>query len=195
MSASEQSRAARVGRGTGLVLAGAVGATVITGIAFAQSGQVDAAAGAAYAAGDSGSGGHRFGGPGTGPVLHGQETVRTRDGQFINILIQNGELTAVSASSATVKSDDGFTATYSITAATEVRLDRAEADTTKLAVGRPVRIIANEDRSARLVSSSTVEGQAAMAERHHDLRGKFRHWRHEGTVPEHAGDSTAGDPA
>ncbi len=189
MSTSGQSRARRVGRGTGLVLAGAVGATALTGIAFAQPGPGDAGT-ATTVADDNGSQDTRpgprhgfFGAPGTGPVLHGQDTVRTRDGGFATILTHNGELTAVSPTSITVKSEDGFTQTYAITADTKVRLDRESADASKLAAGRPVRVIANEDRSATLVASTTPEGEAAMAERRQKMRDKFQQWRQDGAAP------------
>lgn len=51
---------------------------------------------------------------GAGPGIHGEFTTRGRDGGFQTIATQRGEVTEVSASSLTVKSEDGFTRTYAV---------------------------------------------------------------------------------
>ncbi|MGN6610631.1 MAG: hypothetical protein ACTHLJ_02545 [Angustibacter sp.] len=86
--------------------------------------------------GDGPGGGHdgwgkgpggRHGGPGgfamMGPrgALHGELVVPQRDGTGTQtVVVQTGEVTAVSAKSLSLKSSDGYTATYAITSTTRV---------------------------------------------------------------------------
>jgi hypothetical protein len=68
----------------------------------------------------------RFGGFGPGPgtafgaVLHGQLTVPKPGGGYQTVDVQRGIVTAVSSSSITVKSADGYSATYAVASSTEV---------------------------------------------------------------------------
>ena len=59
-----------------------------------------------------------------GDALHGQVVVAKSGGGTQTILIQKGQVTAVSATSLTVKSSDGFTATYAVTGDTAVDGDK-----------------------------------------------------------------------
>ena len=52
-----------------------------------------------------------------GMVLHGEVTA-SANGSVQTLVFQRGEVTAVSATSITLKSSDGFTGTYGLTAAT-----------------------------------------------------------------------------
>ena len=52
--------------------------------------------------------------------MHGQVTVPKSGGGYQTLDVQNGTVTAVSASSVTVKSADGFSASYAVTANTVV---------------------------------------------------------------------------
>ncbi len=173
-------RLRRVGRGTGLVLAGAVGATALTGIALAQqSAPEDTSAATVAAPADDGfEPGSRGRGhwkvPGTGPVLHGENTVRSESGEIIDVLVQNGTITAVSETSITVQSEDEYTATYTIGSDTAIRIDRHTGLPTALQVGRPARIVANTDKVATHIGSTTEEGQAAMKDRAENRREKLR---------------------
>lgn len=54
-------------------------------------------------------------GPGVGPSLHGQFVVSDGNGGFTTVLTQSGVLTAVSGTSITAESPDGFTQVYTIT--------------------------------------------------------------------------------
>ena len=45
-------------------------------------------------------------------VLHGEAVVKTKDGD-VTVVVQRGEVTAISSGSVTVKSSDGFTLTWS----------------------------------------------------------------------------------
>jgi hypothetical protein len=59
-------------------------------------------------------------GPGWGGVLHGRVTVPKAGGGYQTLDFQNGTVTKVSMASVTVKSADGFTATYTVTGDTIV---------------------------------------------------------------------------
>ena len=61
--------------------------------------------------------GHR----GLGRGLHGEFVVKGKDGAYVTVVTVRGEVTAVSATSVTIKAEDGFTATYAITGDTKVR--------------------------------------------------------------------------
>jgi hypothetical protein len=58
------------------------------------------------------------GAAGLGGVQHGEFTVQGTDGQPTTMTLQRGTVTAASATSVTVKSGDGFTATYAVDATT-----------------------------------------------------------------------------
>jgi hypothetical protein len=62
-----------------------------------------------------GLGGHGFGGFGKMGGLHGEFTIKKPDGTgYETVATQTGEVTAVSPSSITVKSEDGFSRTYTV---------------------------------------------------------------------------------
>ena len=97
----------------------------------------------------------RFGGfgglglGGLGGVVHGQITERTSSGGFQTVDVQTGTVTAVSSSSITVKSADGYSATYVVISSTEVNAQAAGISTVK--VGDTVELTA------------TVSGRTATA--------------------------------
>ena len=75
----------------------------------------------------------RFGG------LHGEFTMRKPDGNgFQTVAVQSGEVTAVSPSAITVKSEDGFSRTYSVDENTVVGSGRDGIGTVK--TGDTVRV-------------------------------------------------------
>jgi hypothetical protein len=57
---------------------------------------------------------------GFGRVLHGQFVTAKEGGGYQTIDVQQGQVTAVSSTSITVKSQDGFTQSYAVTADTQV---------------------------------------------------------------------------
>jgi hypothetical protein len=68
-----------------------------------------------------------LGGPfGAGPfgAVHGQFVVAKPGGGYRTIDVQNGKVTAVSATSITLRSPDGYTHTYTVTSATIVNAQR-----------------------------------------------------------------------
>jgi hypothetical protein len=61
--------------------------------------------------GGAGFGGAGFGGPDDGP-LHSESVAAVPGGGYTTRLTQKGTVTAVSAGSVTIRSDDGYTVTY-----------------------------------------------------------------------------------
>lgn len=127
------------GRIAAIVAAATLGAAAFTGaaIAVAADGSVTPAPSGASAErhgpgerpgpgmghgprGDHGPGmGEREG----GHMLHGEGVVEDEDGNYVTVRMQEGEATAVSATSITVKSADGYTSTYALDDATETERD------------------------------------------------------------------------
>jgi hypothetical protein len=66
-----------------------------------------------------------------GGAVHGQITERKAGGGFQTVDIQQGKVTAVSSSSITIKSADGYTATYGVAKSTEVNAQAAGIATVK----------------------------------------------------------------
>ena len=97
----------------------------------------------------------RFGG------LHGEFTMRKPDGNgFQTVAVQTGEVTAVSPSSITVKSEDGFSRTYSVDENTVVGSGRDGIGTVKN--GDTVRIagvVADGKAKAAAILDSTSLGK------------------------------------
>jgi hypothetical protein len=67
---------------------------------------------------------HGLGGFGLHGALHGTLVLPKRGGGTVTAEIQNGKVTSVSQSSITLKSTDGFTKTYTVTASTIVDAQR-----------------------------------------------------------------------
>jgi hypothetical protein len=73
-------------------------------------------------------------------VVHGQFTVKTKDG-FRTVLTQRGEVSAVSPTSLTVTSPDHYAHTYTLSSTTHVRRDKEKSTISKLAKGDHVRVV------------------------------------------------------
>jgi len=58
--------------------------------------------------------------PRFGRAIHAEAVVKGKDGKFLTVYTQRGEVTAVSATSITLKSADGFTSTYAVSADTKI---------------------------------------------------------------------------
>ncbi len=162
------SRTRRAAIAAAWVAAGAVGATAVTGLAVATgaptSGQavrpavVDAAGGVSgEAAATGGRAGIRR------DVLHGRLTLRTATGTT-TVDLQRGTLTAASATSVTVLSSDGFTATYAIEPSTKVRRDGRTVPAGDLATGDVVAVRAQAG-TAVVVRALSPDAVARLKER------------------------------
>jgi VCBS repeat-containing protein len=109
-----------------------------------------------------GKGGGRHGEFGLfGGALHGEFTVAKDGGGYQTVAVQHGEVTAVSKDSITVKSDDGYTKQYTVTADTLVNAARDGIESIK--TGNDVNIqgtVADGKYTAISINDSTVR-QAA----------------------------------
>ncbi|HEX5400882.1 MAG TPA: hypothetical protein VFX16_01125 [Pseudonocardiaceae bacterium] len=74
-------------------------------------------------------------------VEHGELTVRTAKGPQV-VDVQRGQVTAVSATSVTVKSRDGFSATYVVGSTSKVRAAKKQATITAVKTGDKVGVVA-----------------------------------------------------
>ena len=128
--------------------------------------------------GDHGPGGP-MGGPGDhgpmGDVLHGQLVVQEPDGSVVTEQVQEGEVTAVSATSISVKSSDGFTATYVINA--DTRLERDHADGTAAQVGDAVHVHGTVDGST--VTAEDVDAMSPAAAK--AMEQQRKEWQQQGS--------------
>ncbi|HYH50781.1 MAG TPA: hypothetical protein VEG38_14645 [Acidimicrobiia bacterium] len=97
----------------------------------------------------------RFGG------LHGEFTIRKPDGSgFQTWAVQTGEVTAVSPSSVTVKSEDGFSRTYSVDENSVVNSGRDGIGSVKTAdTVRIAAVVENGNARAVTVVDSTSLGK------------------------------------
>jgi hypothetical protein len=141
---------------------------VAVGIAGAGAGVVYAASGSTsdttqgpggMGGGPGGQGGQ--GGPGGGAgqlmdALHGEYVVSDGSGNYTTELLQNGDVTAVSDSSVTVKSDDGYTHTYTIDSDTVV--GNGSTDLSTIATGDEVTVIATESGDTATVDTISEAG-------------------------------------
>jgi len=89
-----------------------------------------------------------------GHMLHGEGVIEDAEGNYVTVRTQEGEVTAVSATSISVTSADGYASTYVIDADTELERDGAEG---AAKVGDTVRVRA------------TVAGGTATADDVHAL--------------------------
>jgi hypothetical protein len=105
--------------------------------------------------------GHKFG----RHALHGEFTTRHPDGEgFRTHATQTGEATAVSKSSITIKSEDGFTRTYAVNEDTLVNAGRDGIDSVK--TGDSVHVSAvMEGDTARAIHVSDITNLQRLRER------------------------------
>ena len=88
---------------------------------------------------------------GLGDLQHGQFTVSAADGKATVMTVQRGTVTAASGTSVTVKSDDGFTATYAVDDSTRGRSGA-------VAKGDTVLVVAQKDGAKAVMIRPTRAG-------------------------------------
>jgi hypothetical protein len=86
-------------------------------------------------------------------AVHGHLVVAKPGGGYQTVDLQRGKVTAVSASSITLDSPDGFTASYTVASATVVHADRDGIGSVK--VGDQVSLLATVSGSAKTAASIT----------------------------------------
>ena len=140
---------------------GALLATGVSGVAMAANGDSSSSSSSASSAkqgthgskdaagtlstrddkGGKGAGRGGSHGMGRGHALHSTATIKDSTGAFVNIASIQGAVTAVSATSITVKAEDGFTATYVVNANTKVHTDAKKDGTiADVAVGQTAEV-------------------------------------------------------
>ncbi len=85
-----------------------------------------------------------------GRMLHGEAVVRDKDGKFVTVYTQRGEVTAVSATSITLKSADGFVSTYAINAETKIGKERTAGEIADIKVGDEAGVVAVKSGGSKL---------------------------------------------
>jgi hypothetical protein len=94
-----------------------------------------------------------------GRVEHGRLTMRTKTGDEV-VDVQRGQVTAVNATSVTVKSQDGFTATYAVGSAAKIRVKKQTAAMSGVHVGDRVGVTAVHSGSTDTVRRLADAGPA-----------------------------------
>lgn len=90
-----------------------------------------------------------------GTVLHGEQVVKTEEGTIVTYRNVHGTVTAISDSSISVRSEDGFSATFAINADTAFGSKRQAGSREDVQVGSEVGVMGR------------VDGSTAVAERVH----------------------------
>ena len=117
---------------------------------------------------------------GFGGGIHGQFTVPAPNGGYETILTQRGIVQSVSGSSITVKSEDGYTHTYSVNNDTLVAA--GNNGISDVAKGDTVRVLAVGDAAKEIIDATKVQS----------LRHKYFGYNHKNDeTPEPSGSATA----
>lgn len=120
-----------------------------------------------------GSGGSNGSSKAKRQFLHGERVVTDQDGKIITVDGQRGAVTAASATSLTVKSDDGTIWTWTITKETKVRgADLKTEPATSIKVGDTVAVGGQRTGDTRTARAVIDPPPAAK-----DLRGDLRKLR------------------
>jgi hypothetical protein len=93
-------------------------------------------------------------------ALHGEFVVKDGEGVFRTVVMQRGKATQVSAEEITVRSEDGYTATYAVTADTMVNSTRGGVD--DIETGEDVNVAATKSgakATARRIIDQSARGQ------------------------------------
>jgi len=113
--------------------------------------------------GEPGKGGPHRGQFGLGGALHGEFVIKKDDGTYQTVATQRGEVTAVSKESITVKSEDGYSRTYTITEDTLVNAARDGIDDVK--TGNTVTVsavVADGKATASQINDGSVRDAAGQ---------------------------------
>ena len=181
----------KTSRIVGSMMAASVAVAALTGGAVALADQDDAGTTSqesrqgpgpgGYGPGGHGPGGHGPGahgpgahGPGAhgpsklGQMLHGESVVELEDGTYVTQRMQVGDVTSVSETSLTVRSEDGFTETYVV--GDETTLVRDQVTGTAASVGdvAHVRAIVTGTTITADVVMALSPAQAALRDERHD---------------------------
>lgn len=104
-------------------------------------------------------------------ALHGEFVVETEDGTYVTRVMQVGTVSAVTADTVTVVSEDGHSATYTVDDDTVVVLDGAAAELADLTTGETVRVVATGDGTALTADGVLAGDPPARGPGRHRLGG------------------------
>ena len=136
----------------GIFVVGLIVGLILTGAAGAQTPSPSPTARGRHFKGFGHGFGHgRFG----GGSIHGQFTVPAPGGGYQTILTQIGTVQSVSGSSITVKSEDGYTHTYSVDNDTLVAA--GNNGITDVAKGDTVRVLAVGSNAKEIIDATKVQ--------------------------------------
>jgi hypothetical protein len=94
-------------------------------------------------------------------AVHGELVVKGKDGKYVTIDTQRGSVTAVSPTSITVRSADGFSATYAVGSGTRVRKDGKKAAVGDLKVGDAALVMSLKGADGKTARSIVVRAPRA----------------------------------
>lgn len=112
--------------------------------------------------------------PGGGrQLLHGERVVKDKDGKIITVDIQRGTVSAVSASSMSVRSSDGTTWTWTLNGTTKVRgANLKKEPTSSIKVGDTVAVAGQRTGDTR-IARAVADPPPTLGK----LRRELRHLR------------------
>jgi hypothetical protein len=93
-----------------------------------------------------------------GRLLHGQFTVLGKDNKPVDITEQRGNVDAVSPTSITLTSKDGFNHTYAVATTTRVRVDRTKGAIGNVKTGQQATVIAKVDGTTQTAALIVQRG-------------------------------------
>lgn len=99
-------------------------------------------------------------------ALHGEFVAEGKDGTYVTVDGQRGAVTQVSSTRITVKSADGFTATYVVTAGTKVRIDGNPGKIGDVKVGDVALVLATKAGDAKTAKGVVVGDRRAGKAKH-----------------------------
>jgi hypothetical protein len=146
---------------TAVTAVAAAAVLAIGGVAVAHSGSDSGSSTSQGPGGGFGGPGGTGGGPGGGALqgtgltgaLHGT-FVTGSDGSYVTRVMQTGQVTAVSSTSITVKSTDGYTKSYSLSSSTTV--NGGQSQVSAIETGHTVTVIAAESGAASTVTDQSL---------------------------------------
>lgn len=128
-----------------------------TGSASAEKSEKSDRTGREFRKGNRGFGHGLRGGAG----VHGEFVVKNRDGKFVTLLSQRGEVTAVDSDSVTLKSEDGFSKEYMVNDDTRIRKDRGQSKISDVKVGDNAAVVAEKSGDGATARTLIVRTKSA----------------------------------
>lgn len=187
-------RSGRIGRAAAWFAAGALGATALTGVAYANVTAQDNTDEGNSQGTEPREGFEPRGGPGGGPggkghhgprgmggpMLHSEGVIETPDGEYQDVVTQKGTASEVNQDSLVVTSEDGFTASYNVNEETKIHKNREEVSLSDLSEGDVVHVLAQKDGGdvvAKRIGAMSAEQAAEMEQRREEMRQRFEERR------------------